>query len=296
MKLESTLVLCDLDALMLGPDGNLTQVLRDVLQLFTARGGRMTVFSQKTPKAVRTILGSVPLSAPALLCGGALVYSFAAGSGQPMGSFAALGDDFLAKLPAAPGIGIALQMKDGATRVVRMNHALERHLRREWTPYLLTQPEGVSCQDVLRVLLYQDAKTIPALQTFEKALEESGAPVRQERLAIDCLALTPGAVSMGAAFSSVCAAAMLSPENVAVLAGRAPGSTPYTLLDHFPKDFLPFIDESHVTVPQVRGMYFGDRARKQTLIDYGFRLPSAFDNRPLNFEEFQGKLNQVIYV
>ncbi len=81
-----------------------------------------------------------------------------------------------------------------------------------------------------------------------------------------------------------------------VLAGRAPGSTPYTLLDHFPKDFLLFIDESHVTVPQVRGMYFGDRARKQTLIDYGFRLPSAFDNRPLNFEEFQGKLNQVIYV
>ena len=81
-----------------------------------------------------------------------------------------------------------------------------------------------------------------------------------------------------------------------VLAGRAPGSTPYTLLDHFPKDFLLFIDESHVTVPQVRGMDFGDRARKQTLIDYGFRLPSAFDNRPLNFEEFQGKLNQVIYV
>lgn len=141
MNLESTLVLCDLDALMLGPDGNLTQVLRDVLQLFTARGGRMTVFSQKTPKAVRTILGSVPLAAPALLCGGALVYSFSAGSGQPMGSFAALGDSFLAKLPAAPGIGIALQMKDGATRVFRMNHALERHLRREWTPYLLTQPE-----------------------------------------------------------------------------------------------------------------------------------------------------------
>ena len=155
MNLESTLVLCDLDALMLGPDGNLTQVLRDVLQLFTARGGRMTVFSQKTPKAVRTILGSVPLAAPALLCGGALVYSFSAGSGQPMGSFAALGDDFLAKLPAAPGIGIALQMKDGATRVFRMNHALERHLRREWTPYLLTKPEGVRSADALRVLLYQ---------------------------------------------------------------------------------------------------------------------------------------------
>ncbi len=81
-----------------------------------------------------------------------------------------------------------------------------------------------------------------------------------------------------------------------ILAGRAPGSTPYTLLDHFPKDFLMFIDESHVTVPQVRGMYFGDRGRKQTLVDYGFRLPSAFDNRPLNFEEFNSKLNQVIYV
>ena len=220
--LGSTLVLCDLDALMLGPDGNLTQVLRDVLQLFTARGGRLTIFSQKTPRAVRTILGSVPLAAPAILCGGALVYGFAAGAGQPMGSFAALGDGFLTRLPAAPGVGVALQMKDGATRVFRMSRALERHLRREWTPYLLTKPEGVSSDDVLRVLLYQDARTIPALQTFEKALEESGAPLRQERLAIDCLALTPDAVSMGAAFSAVCASAMLSPEKVAVLAGSAP--------------------------------------------------------------------------
>ena len=81
-----------------------------------------------------------------------------------------------------------------------------------------------------------------------------------------------------------------------VLSGRKPGSTPYTLLDHFSDDFLMFIDESHVTVPQVRGMYFGDRARKQTLIDYGFRLPSAYDNRPLNFEEFTKKINQVVYV
>lgn len=221
-SLKSTLVLCDLDALMLGADGNLTQVLRDVLQLFTARGGQLTVFSQKTPKAVRAILGSVSLAAPALLCGGTLVYSFSAGTGQPMGSFAALGDDFLTKLPAAPGIGIALQMKDGATRVFRMNHALDRHLRHEWTPYLLTKPEGVSSADVLRVLLYQDAKTIPALQTFEKALEETGAPVRQERLAIDCLALTPDAISVGAALNAVCASAMLSPEKITVLAGSGP--------------------------------------------------------------------------
>ena len=81
-----------------------------------------------------------------------------------------------------------------------------------------------------------------------------------------------------------------------VLSGREPGSTPFTLLDYFPKDFLLLIDESHVTTPQVRGMYHGDFARKKTLIDYGFRLPSAYDNRPLNFDEFYGKLNQIVFV
>jgi excinuclease ABC subunit B len=80
------------------------------------------------------------------------------------------------------------------------------------------------------------------------------------------------------------------------LDGRAPGLPPGTLIDYFPKDFLIFIDESHVTIPQVRGMYEGDRSRKQTLIDYGFRLPSALDNRPLKFDEFEGKVNQVICV
>jgi excinuclease ABC subunit B len=81
-----------------------------------------------------------------------------------------------------------------------------------------------------------------------------------------------------------------------VLSGRKPGSTPYTLLDYFPEDFLLFVDESHVTLPQVRGMSGGDRARKKNLIDFGFRLPSAFDNRPLFFDEFESKLNQTIYV
>ncbi len=81
-----------------------------------------------------------------------------------------------------------------------------------------------------------------------------------------------------------------------ILSGRKPGSTPYTLLDYFPKDFLMFIDESHVSVPQVRGMSGGDRARKESLVEYGFRLPSAYDNRPLFFSEFEKKLNQVIYV
>ncbi len=78
--------------------------------------------------------------------------------------------------------------------------------------------------------------------------------------------------------------------------GRRPGETPYTMLDYFPEDFVTFIDESHVTVPQIGGMANGDRARKQTLVDYGFRLPSALDNRPLNFEEFLGKTGQIVFV
>jgi len=81
-----------------------------------------------------------------------------------------------------------------------------------------------------------------------------------------------------------------------ILSGRAPGSMPYTLLDYFPEDFLFIVDESHVTLPQAHGMLSGDRARKMSLIDYGFRLPSALDNRPLSFEELYGKINQVIYV
>ena len=81
-----------------------------------------------------------------------------------------------------------------------------------------------------------------------------------------------------------------------VLSGRAPGSTPHTLLDFFPKDYLLFVDESHVTLPQVRGMSGGDRARKNNLVEYGFRLPSALDNRPLFFNEFEDRVNQVVYV
>jgi len=80
------------------------------------------------------------------------------------------------------------------------------------------------------------------------------------------------------------------------ISGREPGSAPYTLMDYFPDDFLLVIDESHVTVPQVRAMYAGDKSRKTSLVQYGFRLPSAFDNRPLNFEEFEQRINQVIFV
>ncbi len=81
-----------------------------------------------------------------------------------------------------------------------------------------------------------------------------------------------------------------------VLAGREPGCAPYTLMDYFPKDFLLFVDESHVTLPQVRGMYGGNLARKKSLIDYGFRLPSAYDNRPLSFDEFYDRINQAVFV
>src|SRR5438477_2646961 len=78
--------------------------------------------------------------------------------------------------------------------------------------------------------------------------------------------------------------------------GRTPGERPGCLLDYFPKDFLMFIDESHVAVPQVHGMLEGDRARKKNLVDFGFRLPSAYDNRPLSWEEFDGLINQVVFV
>lgn len=80
------------------------------------------------------------------------------------------------------------------------------------------------------------------------------------------------------------------------LAGLEPGATPHTLLDYFPDDFLMIVDESHITIPQVRGMYAGDQSRKTTLVDYGFRLPSAKDNRPLNFEEFESKIDQMLFV
>lgn len=78
--------------------------------------------------------------------------------------------------------------------------------------------------------------------------------------------------------------------------GRKIGEAPYTLLDYFPKDFVLFVDESHMTLPQIRGMYAGDKARKQSLVEYGFRLPAAFDNRPLNFEEFESRINQALFV
>ena len=218
-SLANKLVLCDLDNLLLGPDGNLTQVVRDVLQLFSSRGGRFTVFSQRTPKAVRAILGSVRLSAPALVCGGTLAYHFADGSRQPLCSFAGQDAGLFANLPSAAGVGIALQMRDGSTRAVRMSEGLVFHLKQEWTPFVLSNAADVKGEDVLRILFYQDKKQMPILPTLQKALGDAAAFLHAERLAPDTLVLTPGLVSGSAMLNAVCPPSGYAAEQLTVLAG-----------------------------------------------------------------------------
>ena len=217
--LDSALVLCDLDHLLLAGDGNMPQVVRDVLQLFSSRGGRFTVFSQRTPKAVRAILGSVRLSAPALVCGGTLAYHFADGSRQPLCSFAGQDAGLFASLPSAAGVGIALQMQDGSTRVLRMSHALEQHLQQEWTPYLLANAADIKGEEVLRVLLYQDSKAVPMISLLEKSLGDRTAVLLGERAATDTLILTPRTVSGHEMLDAVCMPVGINPEDVLVLAG-----------------------------------------------------------------------------
>lgn len=219
--LSSTLVLCDLDHLLLGADGNLTQVVRDVLQLFVRRGGRFTVFSQRTPRAVRSILGSVRLSAPALVCGGAMAYHFSDGTRQPLCTFAGQEADLFARLPVAEGVGIALQMTDGTTRVLRMSEALERHLRQEWTPYLLANAADIKGEEVLRVLLYQDSKSVPLISLAEKAIGDRVA-LLGERIAPDTLVLTPKRISGREMLDTVCTMAQVGAEQVLALAGGQP--------------------------------------------------------------------------
>ena len=201
-SLASTLVLCDLDNLLLGEDGNLTQVVRDVLQLFSSRGGRLTVFSQRSPRAVRSILGSVRLAAPALVCGGTMAYHYADGNRVPLCSFAQQ-QELFACLPDTPGVGVAVQMQDGTTRVLRMSNALERHLRQEWTPYLLANAADIHPEQVLRVLLYQDSKSVPLISLAEKAIGDRVA-LLGERIAPDTLVLTPKRISGREMLDTVC--------------------------------------------------------------------------------------------
>ena len=210
-QLDQRLVLCDLDHLLLGADGNLTQVVRDVLQLFVRRGGRFTVFSQRTPRAVRSILGSVRLNAPALVCGGAMAYHFADGTSRTLCSFAGQDADLFTRLPDAAGVGVALQMTDGTTRVLRMSEALER--------YLLANAADIKGEEVLRVLLYQDSKAVPMISLLEKSLGDRTAVLLGERAAADTLILTPRTVSGHEMLDAVCMPVGINPEDVLVLAG-----------------------------------------------------------------------------
>ena len=189
-SIENTLVLCDLDNLLLNAEGSLPQLHRDVLQLFASRGGKLTIYSQRSPKVVRSLLGGVRLSAPALVCGGVLAYNFAEGTGTALCSFAGMEESVLRVLPSVPGVGIALQMKNGSTRVLRMSESLEAHLRQEWTTFVLSNAADVRGEDVLRILLYQDKKQMPILPTLQKALGDAAAFLHAERLAPDTLVVT----------------------------------------------------------------------------------------------------------
>lgn len=219
-SLDSTLVLCDLDHLLLDESGSMPQVVRDVLQLFCGRGGKLTVFSQRSPKAVRTMLGGVCLAAPALVCGGSMAYQLSDGIAQPLCSFAGQDNALFERLPMEQGVGVALQMKDGTTRVLRMSRVLERHLKEEWTPYLLVNAADINSEDVLRIMLYQDDRSIALPSVLEKALGENAALFSGERFGADTIVLSPGRVSGNEMLAAVCAAAQIAPENVLVLAGE----------------------------------------------------------------------------
>lgn len=216
--IDQTLVLCDLDSLLLDAAGNLPQLQRDVLQLFASRGGRLTVFSQRSPRAVRSLLGGVRLSAPALVCGGTLAYNFSEGSGTALCSFEGMEESVLKMLPSLSGVGIALQMRDGSTRAVRMSEGLVFHLKQEWTPFVLSNAADVKGEDVLRILFYQDKKQVPLTALLEKTLGEAAVTLRAERMAPDVVALLPGGVSGTAMLNAVCPPAGYSAEQLTVLA------------------------------------------------------------------------------
>ena len=217
--IDQTLVLCDLDSLLLDAAGNLPQLQRDVLQLFASRGGRLTVFSQRSPRAVRSLLGGVRLSAPALVCGGTLAYNFSEGSGTALCSFEGMEESVLKMLPSLSGVGIALQMRDGSTRAVRMSEGLVFHLKQEWTPFVLSNAADVKGEDVLRILLYQDRQQLPIQALLEKALGDNAAMLRSERTGMDVIVLTPGAVSAEAMLGAVCLPVNCTADQLTVAAG-----------------------------------------------------------------------------
>jgi len=161
------------------------------------------------------------------------------------------------------------------------------------TGELLKELDGVDIYPAKHFVTSHD-KLIRAIESIKQELEERLSKLRQEGKILEAARLearTNYDIEM-LREAGYCTGV----ENYSRhLSERAPGNPPWTLLDYFPDDFLLFIDESHMSLPQIRGMYHGDRSRKETLVEYGFRLPSALDNRPLNFPEFQERVNQVIY-
>ncbi|HUS81728.1 MAG TPA: excinuclease ABC subunit UvrB [Dehalococcoidia bacterium] len=185
--------------------------------------------------------------------------------------------------------------EETAVRIDFLDDTVERIIELDpLTGELLAERDSVDIYPAKHFVTSQD-KLTAAIEDIEKELEERVAELRaqdklleaarlEERTRYDLESLREAGYCSGI-------------ENYSRhLARRPAGSTPWTLLDYFPDDLLMFIDESHISIPQVRGMYFGDLSRKQTLVDYGFRLPSALDNRPLNFHEFEEHVNQVVYV
>ncbi len=181
-----------------------------------------------------------------------------------------------------------------ALRLEFFGDALERIVEIDpLTGELLTELDSIDIYPAKHFVTSQD-KLTRAIETIKQELEERLSELKQQEKLVEAARLearTNYDLEM-LHEAGYCAGV----ENYSRhLSGRAPGSQPWTLLDYFPDDFLLFIDESHMTIPQLHGMYHGDRSRKETLVEYGFRLPSAMDNRPLSFDEFEQHINQVIY-
>jgi excinuclease ABC subunit B len=184
--------------------------------------------------------------------------------------------------------------EETALRVEFFGDALERIVKIDpLTGELLAELDSVDIYPAKHFVTSQD-KLLLAIENIKQELEERLSKLKQRGKVLEAARLearTNYDIEM-LKETGYCTGV----ENYSRhLSGRAPGSPPWTLLDYFPDDFLLFIDESHMTLPQLRGMYHGDRSRKETLVEYGFRLPSALDNRPLSFTEFEQHINQVIY-
>ena len=200
------------------------------------------------------------------------------------GKFRVRGDT-LEIQPAYEEIGLRVEFfGDDVERIVRIDPL---------TGEFLTELDSVDIYPAKHFVTSSEKVTV-AVETIQQELEERLAELKQQEKLLEAARLearTNYDLEM-LREAGFCAGV----ENYSRhLAQRPPGSPPWTLLDYFPDDFLLFVDESHMTLPQVRGMYHGDRSRKETLVEYGFRLPSALDNRPLNFDEFEQRVSQVIY-